>query len=66
MESFFTVHVPVHKESNLQQSIELLEAEGQAEEQRAMPMARREIWNILIWAALVLILVEWWVYQRGH
>jgi len=66
VESFFTVHIPVRKESNLKQSALVLEAEGQAEEQRAMPMARREIWNILIWAVLALILVEWWVYKRGY
>lgn len=66
VESFFTVHIPVHKESNLRQSSEILDIEDGEINQKPTPLGRREIWNILIWAALALILVEWWVYQRGY
>lgn len=66
VESFFTVHIPVHKESNLRQSSEMLDIDGWEPDQKVAPLGRREIWNILIWAALALILLEWWVYQRGY
>jgi hypothetical protein len=64
--SYFTVHIPVHEESNLRQSGEALEVESQGRNQEMIPTARREIWNILIWLVLALILAEWWVYQRGY
>ena len=31
----------------------------------ANPTSQREFWNALAFIALVLLIVEWWIYQRG-
>lgn len=64
-EKYFTVHIPTRSESDLRP--------GQAFDnveygfRQAVPAVHmRELWKYLAWALLVVILLEWWVYQHGY
>jgi hypothetical protein len=35
------------------------------EQTTSLPTSQRELWHLLALGALLLLLVEWWVYQRG-
>jgi hypothetical protein len=63
----FAVNLFSPQESDImpagQLSVAGLEADGEAEGQQ---QAQREWWRPLIWLALVLIILEWLVYQRAN
>lgn len=63
----FAVNLFSPQESDIvpagQLSVAGLEADGEAEGQQ---QAQREWWRPLIWLALILIILEWLVYQRAN
>lgn len=66
LESHFTVGVPTHSESDLRV--------GQVTNEGGQPVDGRkggsdfmsELWRYFAWAALAVVMLEWWVYQRGY
>jgi len=63
---YFTVHLPVETESNLQIQEEIQihgENRGETAEQ---PFFVKEFWTLMVMIALLIIIVEWGVYQRGY
>ncbi len=66
LESHFTVGVPTHSESDLRA--------GRVTSDGGQPMDGRkgeygfmkELWRYFALAVLAIVMIEWWVYQRGY
>ncbi|MGI6705253.1 MAG: vWA domain-containing protein [Clostridia bacterium] len=64
---YFTVHLPVETESNLQIQEEGTQLHGENWGETAdQPFLTKELWRLMVIIALVVIMVEWGVYQRGY
>ncbi len=64
----FVVNFAAPQESLIAPRAELPIAQDESTATRvsaALPLAQREVWHILAALALVLLVVEWWLYQRG-
>ncbi|HZJ57005.1 MAG TPA: VWA domain-containing protein [Clostridia bacterium] len=66
IEGYFTVHIPTLKESDLR-LIDQPSTETKIQtDDRLRLSTGKSVWHYFIWAVLILILAEWWVYQRGY
>ncbi len=64
---YFTVHLPVETESNIQIQEEGVQIHGKNRGETAdQPFLTKEIWRLMVIMALVVIMVEWGVYHRGY
>lgn len=65
VKTFFAVNFPT-AESGLpaRDSGKIQEAAATSPAPRSVKVANREIWMVAAWAALALLIVEWWVYAR--
>lgn len=61
----FAVSMLSKSESDIQPGNALQMQEGKALAGESNARANRELWALLIFAALALLTVEWWVYHRG-
>lgn len=61
----FAVSMLSKSESDIQPGDALKMQEGKALAGESNARANRELWAIVIFAALALLAVEWWVYHRG-
>ena len=62
---YFAVNFLDARESDTTLQPNLQFANANAQTQTAQGLSQRELWNILAALALVLLTIEWWVYQRG-
>jgi len=62
---YFAVNFLDARESDTTPQPNLQFANANAQTQTAQGLSQRELWNILAALALVLLTIEWWVYQRG-
>lgn len=62
---YFAVNFWDARESDTTPAADLAFANGAQLLQPAQGLTQREFWNILALLALVLLMLEWWVYQRG-
>lgn len=66
LESHFTVGVPTHSESDLRVG-QVTNGGGQTVDGRKGGSDfMSELWRYFAWAALAVVMLEWWVYQRGY
>ncbi|MCM8899735.1 hypothetical protein KVG29_00665 [Caldicoprobacter algeriensis] len=66
LESHFTVHAPTHSESDLRAGRVMSDMGQPADVRSDVSGLVKELWRYFAWAVLAVILLEWWVYQRGY
>lgn len=66
LESHFTVRVPTHSESDLRAGQVIGDVGQPVDGQRSESGLIKELWRYFAWAVLAVIMLEWWVYQRGY
>lgn len=66
IEGYFTIQIETDKESDLSLVQYSDTGAEMQEDSRTNPDMGKNIWHYFIWAVLILILIEWWVYQRGY
>ncbi|AEE96729.1 VWA domain-containing protein [Mahella australiensis] len=62
---YFTVTIPTEQESDLAADGKSY-AQAPSQQTGANPVSRTELKPYLAWLALLLVLIEWQVYQRGY
>lgn len=60
---YFAVNFPVDTESDLSSKLIGHEVDIKTS---ADSVAAREVWKYVLWVALVLLAIEWWVYTYGY
>jgi hypothetical protein len=66
LESHFTVHVPTHSESDLRAGQVMSDVGQPADVRSDVSGLVKELWRYFAGAVLAVIMLEWWVYQRGY
>ncbi|MDN5277426.1 MAG: Ca-activated chloride channel, partial [Clostridiales bacterium] len=66
LESYFAVHVPTHSESDLRAGRVMSDMGQPADVRSDVSGLVKELWRYFAWAVLAVIMLEWWVYQRGY